>query len=255
MWDGTASNAKLVARAQGMHQNCDMTVTDSWLVLVSIEFVHERFKGSSLKMHGVYRGNNDVVAQWAIVGGTGEFAFAQGVATYKYWRKDGLNLREFNIRVRCPTLQIPLVPISPNKEGPLGGKGGRDVDIPSQPQRLESVTIRSGDLIDSLSFSYTDQAGMKQTAGPWGGPGGLEETITFGPTETLKKVFGTAGDFEGDTVVTSLTLVSNVKTYPAFVKATGTPSFSLPQWDASVIVGFFGRAGFFLHAIGAYVRN
>ena len=39
-----------------------------------------RFKGSSLKVLGDFVGNN---SEWAIVGGTGEFAYAQGVVVAK----------------------------------------------------------------------------------------------------------------------------------------------------------------------------
>jgi hypothetical protein len=62
----------------------------------------------------------------------------------------------------------------------MGGNGGDEFDIPDQapPKRLESVIIRSGDVIDSIAFSYTDQAGMRQTAGPWGGNGGLPTTVS-----------------------------------------------------------------------------
>ncbi len=35
-----------------------------------------------------------------------------------------------------------------------------------------SVTIRSGDVIDSIEFSYADHDGSEQVVGPWGGPGG-----------------------------------------------------------------------------------
>jgi hypothetical protein len=45
------------------------------------------------------------VDEWAIVGGTGEFGFAQGVGTFKKFKEmDGNgNIREFNIRVQHPT--------------------------------------------------------------------------------------------------------------------------------------------------------
>ncbi|KAI5003543.1 hypothetical protein ZWY2020_030703 [Hordeum vulgare] len=254
MYDGPGPNANLVARAQGVHTGSDMNLGDSWLVCLNIVFVDQRFRGSTLKVVGNYGGLP--VDEWAIVGGTGEFGFAHGVGTFRKYKEMGNgNMREFNIRVRCPTLQIPPVPTPPNdKEGPLGGKGGEAFDILGHPQRLESVTIRSGDIIDSLAFSYIDQAGKKQTAGPWGGNGGLEETITFAPTETLKKVFGVVGTIGGHTVVTSLTFVTNIKIYPTFGKGTGGTTFSIPEKNASV-VGFFGRAGSYVDAIGVYIAN
>jgi hypothetical protein len=50
--------------------------------------------------------------------------------------------------------------------------GGEFFDISVAPHRLESMTIRHGDAIDSLAFSFFDQAGEKYTVGPWGGPHG-----------------------------------------------------------------------------------
>jgi ABC-type long-subunit fatty acid transport system fused permease/ATPase subunit len=70
-------------------------------------------------------------------------------------------------------LQIPA-----DKTELFGGTGGDAFVISEQPKRMESVTIRSGDVIDSLAFSYIDQAGNKQSAGPWGDNGGLPSTVS-----------------------------------------------------------------------------
>jgi hypothetical protein len=43
------------------------------------------------------------------------------------------------------------------------------------------VTLYCGHAIDSIAFSYTDENGNKQSAGPWGGPGGFQETVTQFP--------------------------------------------------------------------------
>lgn len=66
----------------------------------------------------------------------------------------------------------------PTKVGPWGGNGGTPQDITETPKRLESITIRSGEVVDSISFSYFDQAGQKRVAGPWGGPGGNLNTVS-----------------------------------------------------------------------------
>ncbi|PNT75346.1 hypothetical protein BRADI_1g30651v3, partial [Brachypodium distachyon] len=76
-----------------------------------------------------------------------------------------------------------------------------------------------GEVIDSIAYSYIDQAGKKQTAGPWGGNRGLTFTIVLAPSETIKTISGTTVDFMGNTVVTSLTFVTNVTTYGPFGKA------------------------------------
>ncbi|RCV38606.1 hypothetical protein SETIT_8G156300v2 [Setaria italica] len=90
------------------------------------------------------------------------------------------------------------------------------------------------------------------TAGPWGGSdGALTKTITLAPSETIKQVYGTTRTVEGDTVVTSLTLVSNLTTYGPFGKANGTAFCSQVQ-DHKTIAGFFARAGASVNALGVY---
>lgn len=59
--------------------------------------------------------------------------------------------------------------ILPTKIGTWGGDEGSVNDIVEPTKRLESITIHSGYAVDSIEFSYVDQAGQKRTAGPWGG--------------------------------------------------------------------------------------
>jgi hypothetical protein len=66
----------------------------------------------------------------------------------------------------------------PTPNGPWGGCGGSPKDIIGVPRRLESITIRSGWVIDSLAFSYVDETGQRRNAGPWGGCGGCEHTVS-----------------------------------------------------------------------------
>lgn len=65
------------------------------------------------------------------------------------------------------------------KFGPWGGKGGSTYDIEVPPHRLYSVTICSGEIIDSLAFSYIGPNGQSITIGPWGGnPGPSPYTVS-----------------------------------------------------------------------------
>lgn len=56
-----------------------------------------------------------------------------------------------------------------HRNGPWGGCVGDAKDVIGVPQRLESITIRSGWVIDSLEFSYIGEDGNRHTRGPWGG--------------------------------------------------------------------------------------
>jgi hypothetical protein len=77
--------------------------------------------------------------------------------------------------------------------------------------------------------------------------------IVFAPEEIVTKVYGTTASFGGHVVVTSLAIVTNHTTYETLGKgkANGT-QFILPRKEGENVVGFFGRAGLFVDAIGVY---
>jgi hypothetical protein len=52
------------------------------------------------------------------------------------------------------------------------------MDIAEAPRRLESITVNSGSVVDSIAFSYLDNSGQKRSAGRWGGPGGDPHTVS-----------------------------------------------------------------------------
>jgi hypothetical protein len=64
------------------------------------------------------------------------------------------------------------------KLGPWGGNGGMAHDMKVVPHRLESLTICSADIINSLALSYNDHNGRQLTVGPWGGDGGSAYTVS-----------------------------------------------------------------------------
>ncbi|KAJ1695037.1 hypothetical protein LUZ63_011735 [Rhynchospora breviuscula] len=101
LYDGLGSNAKVIARAQGLHIQAGMR-SQSWYNSFSIVFEDARFKGSSLQVMGpvVEEG------EWAIVGGTGEFPLAQGVIYKKFLeqRSNG-NIMELDIHAFYSTLR------------------------------------------------------------------------------------------------------------------------------------------------------
>ncbi|KAM0895862.1 hypothetical protein ACQ4PT_023526 [Festuca glaucescens] len=79
VYDGCGDDAKVVARAQGQQLGVGSpagTILDCF----SLAFTDKRFNKSSLKVLGEM-GDDD--GECAIIGGTGEFAYAQGVVTFK----------------------------------------------------------------------------------------------------------------------------------------------------------------------------
>uniref|UniRef100_A0ACD6APF1 Uncharacterized protein n=1 Tax=Avena sativa TaxID=4498 RepID=A0ACD6APF1_AVESA len=140
--------------------------------------------------------------------------------------------------------------------GPWGSKSGVVLDAPAMPQRLESVTICHATYVESLAFSFIDQAGEKHTVGPWGAKYGQhKETIELVPSEVVTQVYGTMryGENTEKNIIASLKIITNVRTYGPF----GIPSttiFNVPVHGDDSIVGFFARAGSYVEALGVYVR-
>ncbi|KAG2563283.1 hypothetical protein PVAP13_8KG314212 [Panicum virgatum] len=224
-----------------------------------IAFTDQRFKGSTLSVQGIIGpASSGDEGDWAVVGGTGEFVYAQGTCKYKRIQTvAGGLINELRIRVVCLTLPKPPV----QKIGPWGGNGGKAYELQDGelPQRLESLTIYADDFIQSIAFSYIDQAGQKRTVGPWGGSNGKSEypTIQFGPSESVMVIYGATGNYGGNTtVVTSLTIVTNVSTYGPYGKhSMGNTPFHVQPPSNHSIVGFYGRVGQVLDQIGAYVTE
>uniref|UniRef100_A0A0D9XIC6 Jacalin-type lectin domain-containing protein n=1 Tax=Leersia perrieri TaxID=77586 RepID=A0A0D9XIC6_9ORYZ len=140
------------------------------------------------------------------------------------------------------------------KIGPWGGNGGSFRDIKVPPRHLDSLMICSGSVIDALGFSYKDADGKQHTTPSWGGLGGISRTIKLGESEVVTEVSGTIGLFHGlPNVITSLSIVTNVRCYGPFGNAMGTP-FATPMLGSNnSIVGFYGRSGSYVDAIGVYV--
>lgn len=85
--------------------------------------------------------------------------------------------------------------------------------------------------------------------------------IRFGPSELVKEVSGAYGNHHGNVIVKLLTFVTNVGMYGPF----GTPDHPGPGVSAthfrfvadegSSIVGFYGRSGRHINAIGVYTAR
>ncbi|TVU22011.1 hypothetical protein EJB05_31687, partial [Eragrostis curvula] len=144
---------------------------------------------------------------------------------------------------------------APSKIGPWGGNGGMPHDMKVVPHRMESMTVCSDAVVNSLAFSYNDRNGKQQMLGPWGTPGGSSYTIRLGAFEHLKGIIGTFGPFDAaGNIITSLTITTNLRRYGPFGRGGGT-EFTVPVEVHGSVVGFFGRAGTYLDALGVYIRT
>lgn len=73
------------------------------------------------------------------------------------------------------------------------------------------------------------------------------------PSEYLISISGTYGNFGSMLTITSLSFTTNGATYGPFGTGSGT-SFSIPI-NNNTVVGFHGRAGHYLDAIGIFVTT
>uniref|UniRef100_A0ACD6AD73 Uncharacterized protein n=1 Tax=Avena sativa TaxID=4498 RepID=A0ACD6AD73_AVESA len=229
IYDGLGSGAQLVAYGQGMH-----TYAGNWQNWFTMEFEVQRFKGSTLQIMGSSPGKSN---QWAVVGGTGDFAMAQGVIKITECKVTGdEKIHELTIDGYCH-MELPPVP-TPTKMGPWGCPAGGLREMEGKSRRLESVTIRHYDGVERLSFSYVTGDGQIRTAGPWGSPGELsaDKTITFGPSEFVKGVRGSC--LPNRNCITDLKIVTNVATYGPFGSSPGNRPFSFTAPADKTVVGF-----------------
>ncbi|XP_021316558.1 salt stress-induced protein [Sorghum bicolor] len=152
--------------------------------------------------------------------------------------------------------------------GPWGGSGGSPfyMRVVSAP-RLGSIVLYHSSAIHSLSCEYTlagDYEGSPhRVAGPWGlpdsyGSRAVRTQIDLRSGEHITAMEGTAALFANvpTVVITSLTFRTSAgRTYgPYGCVAPGSRYFSVPVADGACVVGFWGRSGWLLDAIGVYIK-
>uniref|UniRef100_A0ACD5TSB2 Uncharacterized protein n=1 Tax=Avena sativa TaxID=4498 RepID=A0ACD5TSB2_AVESA len=140
----------------------------------------------------------------------------------------------------------------PVKLGPCGGDGGGSwkVDVRGI-SRIVKVRVRHAAAVDAIAVMY-ERDGRKEWTKRWGGSGGKRSEICLQPEEYITCVKGHIGYYNDWFVVRSLTFVTNLRTFGRYGEAEGAP-FQLPAAGGR-IVGFHGRSGNLLDALGTYVR-
>ncbi|KAE8656424.1 Jacalin-related lectin 3 [Hibiscus syriacus] len=136
--------------------------------------------------------------------------------------------------------------------GPWGGQGGSSWDD-GVYFTIRQLVIAHGSGVDSIQIEY-DNKGNSLWSKKHGGNGGSKTDkvkLDF-PDEFLTSVHGYYGSLKerGPILVRSLTFHSNKKTYGPFGIEQGT-GFSMTKGK---IVGFHGRSGWYLDAIGVHSK-
>ncbi|TXG67057.1 hypothetical protein EZV62_008332 [Acer yangbiense] len=138
------------------------------------------------------------------------------------------------------------------KLGPWGGKGGNSMEFEPDTNitSITAIDIGYGEVLNALQFTSTDKKSEK-----WG-TGDLTQTVRFnGPDEYLNLISGTTtkNNDKKKIFVESITFYTNKGKQYTYGPTTKTgDAFSIPMANAEV-VGFSGRAGDQINAIGIYV--
>ncbi|KAG6483298.1 jacalin-related lectin 3-like [Zingiber officinale] len=139
--------------------------------------------------------------------------------------------------------------------GPWGGPGGSRWDD-GVYTGIKQVVVVHGAGIVSVQFEY-DQKGCSVWSEKHGGDGGTRiDKITLNyPVEYLTSVFGYYGSLSSGSaiIIKSLTFESNLSKYGPFGFERGM-YFSFPM-SSGKIVGFLGRASWYLDSIGFYLQK
>ncbi|RDX69341.1 Jacalin-related lectin 3, partial [Mucuna pruriens] len=139
--------------------------------------------------------------------------------------------------------------------GPWGGKGGYRWDD-GVYSTVRQLVIVHGEGIDSIQIEY-DKQGSSIWSLKYGGSGGpkIDKIKLDYPDEFLTSIGGYYGSLSqwGPIYIRSLSFESNKKLYGPFGVEQGT-YFSLPMTGAK-IVGFHGRYGWHLDAIGVNLKS
>ncbi|KAG1347483.1 putative Horcolin [Cocos nucifera] len=138
------------------------------------------------------------------------------------------------------------------KVGPWGELKPQNLrDIEGIPTQLTKIIIRYSGCIESIKFQYVAD-GVAKWSSTWGSESGSTAEIDLGNNHYLTAISGYYGNYFGYIVIRSLTFVSTMGTHGPYGPKEGT-AFSLPV-KAGKVVGFFGRAGQWLDALGFYLK-
>ncbi|CAH1429847.1 unnamed protein product [Lactuca virosa] len=135
---------------------------------------------------------------------------------------------------------------------PWGGKGGNTWQfIIPDGARIIKISVRSGDILDSICLTYKDESGYIFSE-RYGGNGGSLHNIEFADDENLIGISGRFGTFQNLTVITSFSFQTNIKTYGPFGLKGGT-DFSIGLAEGKFF-GFYGRSGSYIDALGVILQ-
>lgn len=135
--------------------------------------------------------------------------------------------------------------------GPAGGSGGQpffDCIVPAGAH-ITAIHMLTGWYVDALWVKYRTADGQELELARVGGISGDEHVFVLDPDEHLVGISGQCGDY-----VDSICFHTNKRTSQLFGGSGGDTAYSLMAPDGSEVVGFYGRADWYLDSIGIATR-
>ena len=135
----------------------------------------------------------------------------------------------------------------PSATAIYGGQGGRSfsgMEVPSDARILE-VNVFAGDLVDAVQVTYILSDGRTLNSPRYGGSGGERHVFRLDSDEYITGLSGRYGQS-----IDSLRIQTNKRNSPVFGGRGGNRNYSLELETGNYAVGFIGRAGEYLDAIG-----
>jgi len=129
-----------------------------------------------------------------------------------------------------------------------GGGGVPFVDMVAPNSRISAITIRSGNIIDSIKLSYRYRNSVSEKS--YGGNGGKSKTFKFGKGEYITEFGGRSGKY-----VDSIYIKTNKRRTMRWGGKGGANSFRFRATKNQQITGIWGRAGKYLDAIGIIKKS
>jgi len=129
----------------------------------------------------------------------------------------------------------------------MGGSGGASFfdQQPASGARILEVRVRAGDYVDSVQFAYVFPDGRTADGPRHGGGGGKLRVFRLDSDEYIVGISGRYGD-----LIDSIRFQTNKRTSQVFGGRGGSRDYNIVVPAGNMAIGFTGRAGDYLDAIG-----
>lgn len=142
------------------------------------------------------------------------------------------------------TVGIAQQPATTIVSGGEGGTNFSDVDLPRGSRMIE-VHVYAGKYVDAIQALYLLPDGRRLMSPKYGGPGGDKNVFLIDSDEFIVALSGRHGNY-----IDSIQIHTNKRTFPRLGGSGGSQDYRVDVGTGNQAVGFIGRAGKYLDAVG-----